>query len=266
MNSSNSQLSKKIFNIFLFENTLNHKKYVSSRSIEELNRKIIQPNNYYIKTALLSDYKFFTEQIIDQTTEINQIDRLLKKWIEIYKTNSKKFGYNIKYKLRIQDLNVLVKNKNYSSVNERKRQGWIYKITNAITGKIYIGQTIQKPQNIFHDHKKMSLKTSGVYFLYQDMRAIGIENFKFQIIDNVNFSKNLGDLHKEMDKMEIKWIKKLNTTNPNIGYNETTGGEGYNAYTKRSKSPKKKVTTNQIYKSVLSSHTEISYNNKKAQH
>lgn len=56
----------------------------------------------------------------------------------------------------------------------------IYKITNKINGKLYIGYS-KRPSARWYDHKKYACKNKkGV--LYDAMRKYGIENFVFDII------------------------------------------------------------------------------------
>ena len=90
--------------------------------------------------------------------------------------------------------------------------GYIYKTTNKLNNKIYIGQ---KKSNIFLNEKYLG---SGKYLL----RAIdkyGKENFEIELIDTANSRKELSDL-------EIFYIKKFNSTDHTIGYNIAKGGIG----------------------------------------
>jgi group I intron endonuclease len=95
--------------------------------------------------------------------------------------------------------------------------GYIYKITNTITGKCYIGETIQ------HDYKKRWQKhlnclkyKEGCPLLKSSMKKHGIENFKFEILI-ICFDQDLVRYEKE-------YIKKYNSQVPN-GYNILSGGQ-----------------------------------------
>jgi group I intron endonuclease len=93
----------------------------------------------------------------------------------------------------------------------------IYKATNNITGKCYIGQTINSLDKRIKGHLKESKGQNNRPFL-MSLQKHGLDNFLFEIIDYAN---NLDELN---DK-EIYWINELNTVSPN-GYNVTIGGQG----------------------------------------
>lgn len=92
----------------------------------------------------------------------------------------------------------------------------LYKITNIITDKIYIGYTKIGILNRLHKHYLNASFGIDTKF-YRAIRKYGIENFKIQsIIDSYN--------HKEIQNLEKKWIEKLDTYKN--GYNSTIGGDG----------------------------------------
>lgn len=91
-------------------------------------------------------------------------------------------------------------------------QGIIYLITNKITGKQYVGQTIIKLKRRWQKH----CYNNGCSALYSAIKKYGENNF---YIDQIDSAKNLNELNCK----EIYWIKKLNTLSPN-GYNLRTGG------------------------------------------
>lgn len=103
-------------------------------------------------------------------------------------------------------------------MNNQSKQiyGRIYKITNLVNGKIYVGQTI-RPINIrFSNH--VSQSKAHEYPISKAIRKYGRENFKIDEIDNA-FSK------EELDEKEVAWIDELNSTNNKIGYNRHRGGQ-----------------------------------------
>lgn len=83
----------------------------------------------------------------------------------------------------------------------------IYKTTNLVNGKIYVGQ--HKP------NKYRTYLGSGRVFL-KAIKKYGKNNFIREILEYCN---------KEIvDEREIYWIDKLNATNKEIGYNVLKGG------------------------------------------
>lgn len=90
---------------------------------------------------------------------------------------------------------------------------WLYKITNNISGKLYIGVTIN-PERRWRQHQR--LKTHCVA-LRDAMIKYGKDNFTFKVLV-------CGD-DSYIDDLEVKAIRHFNTQAPN-GYNLTLGGEG----------------------------------------
>lgn len=86
----------------------------------------------------------------------------------------------------------------------------IYKIINLINFKIYIGLTTRTCEERFKEHIKNYKYVD--YAIYRAMRKYGIDNFKLESIETCD---NLDDLILR----ESFWIKKLDTMNPNKGYN-----------------------------------------------
>ncbi len=93
--------------------------------------------------------------------------------------------------------------------------GVIYKITNKINGKPYVGRTKQKLKNRMAQHRYDSKK--GSIGLGAAICKYGWENFSVEVIETC--------LVEDLNTREIFWIAKLNSKAPN-GYNLTDGGEG----------------------------------------
>ena len=87
---------------------------------------------------------------------------------------------------------------------------YIYKITNSINGKIYIGQTIKSPEKSKSYYGSGS-KITGEIYVY------GKENFSKEILQECSNKE-------ELDIYEEYWIELFDSTNPNIGYNCRSGG------------------------------------------
>ena len=88
----------------------------------------------------------------------------------------------------------------------------IYKITNMITGKIYIGQTVMPLARRWAQHKSGKRKCP----LYSSMKKHGIDNF---IIEEIGRTLTT----EELDRLEIKFIAQYDCLYPK-GYNLATGG------------------------------------------
>lgn len=96
--------------------------------------------------------------------------------------------------------------------------GFIYKITNKINNKLYIGKTIQTVGRRFTEHKRDS-KTKNTY-LYYAMRKYGIDNFYIETIEEVP--------NQELNNREKYWISFYKSNYSENGYNLTAGGDGNN--------------------------------------
>lgn len=94
--------------------------------------------------------------------------------------------------------------------------GYIYKITNKVNGKVYIGQTIKDVEKRFQQHKNNYNKP---YFsqlvLYRAFAKYGIENFSFEKIEEVE--------NEKLDSREKYWISYYDSYQN--GYNSTLGGK-----------------------------------------
>ena len=93
--------------------------------------------------------------------------------------------------------------------------GFIYKITNKINKKCYIGQTIMNIEKRWDAHRKCIGTENGCPGLRRAFEKYGLENFKFEIVI-VCFDTDLSKYEKEYI---IKYDSYKN------GYNLTHGGE-----------------------------------------
>ena len=108
-----------------------------------------------------------------------------------------------------------------------KIKGEIYKITNLLTNKMYIGQTRSHYLNRgkyrpfgytgrFKSHISESKSKMSCRYLNSAFNKYGIENFKCELILTCEIN--------ELDIYETKYITEFNTRYPN-GYNLTNGGQ-----------------------------------------
>lgn len=94
----------------------------------------------------------------------------------------------------------------------------IYKITNTINNKVYIGQSRDTKTRWSRHKSDARLGKKYNYHLYDAMRKYGIHNFIFEIIAQ---TKNIHNI----DDIEITCIKQYNSTNRDFGYNISNGGQ-----------------------------------------
>jgi group I intron endonuclease len=96
--------------------------------------------------------------------------------------------------------------------------GFIYKITNKVTKKMYIGETkLDDPQKRWKAHLSAIRRGKGCPALRDAIQKHGVENFKFEVI--------LICFDEDRFHYEEEYIKKYNTMAPN-GYNILKGGIG----------------------------------------
>ena len=105
---------------------------------------------------------------------------------------------------------------------------YIYKITNLINGKIYIGKTsLSSVQKRMKEHINDSYKhRQEKRPLYDAFNKYGIENFKIEAIEQV-------ENDNKASEREIYWINKLRTYigfKDCMGYNATLGGDSRRLY------------------------------------
>lgn len=94
----------------------------------------------------------------------------------------------------------------------------VYKVTNIVNGKSYIGQTIFSLNQRQYQHINDALSNKDTYYFHRALRKHGPDNFTWEIIhDNI-------DTIEELNKLEIYYIGKFDTFEN--GYNLTLGGGG----------------------------------------
>jgi len=91
-------------------------------------------------------------------------------------------------------------------------EGRIYKITNKLNGKFYVGKTIKSLSTRFYNHCYDALKRDSATYFHRAIRKYGKENF---VIEEIEICKN------DLGNREIFWISSLKPE-----YNQTLGGDG----------------------------------------
>jgi group I intron endonuclease len=84
----------------------------------------------------------------------------------------------------------------------------IYKTTNLLNGKIYIGKDTKNNINYLGSGKILNLA----------IKKYGRKNFKKEILEECNL--------ETIDSKEIFWIQYFNSRDPEVGYNIAEGGNG----------------------------------------
>lgn len=102
----------------------------------------------------------------------------------------------------------------------------IYKATNKINGKMYIGQTTRSLDVRMAEHARHSDLPFD-----RAIQKYGLENFEVEIIDTANTIE-------ELNQKEIYWIKYYNTYEGD-GYNACLGGENSKGFRHREESKAK---------------------------
>ena len=98
----------------------------------------------------------------------------------------------------------------------------IYKITNILNDKGYVGRTEKDPQERFKGHL-YAARTGGPMVISRAIRKYGVENFKFEVLEECSI--------EDQYIRESQLIEKYDTFHN--GYNSSLGGEGSGAGVKR---------------------------------
>jgi group I intron endonuclease len=92
----------------------------------------------------------------------------------------------------------------------------IYKVTNLLNGKVYIGQTKRSLESRWAQHQHAVKSKYGFCKLQKAINEIGADNFSIEQIDSAATKE-------EANEKEVFWIKFYNATID--GYNTSPGGK-----------------------------------------
>ena len=141
----------------------------------------------------------------------------------------------------------------------KPQQSGIYKITNLLDGKVYIGQS-KNIKERWSKHKQCARGSDKNTRLYQAMRKDGLENFSFEIVELCPV--------EQLNEKEWYYICQFNSLNEEYGYNMSTRGNLQKKFTKEQVEKVQDLLKNstlkngEIAKMFNASHTWISLVNK----
>ncbi len=96
----------------------------------------------------------------------------------------------------------------------------IYKATNTINGKCYIGKTVYSLKKRKSDHLSEAKTKSNNYYFHNAIRKYGKDAFIWNIVDDTCETED------ELNMMEYHYIMQYNSYKTGNGYNLTLGGDG----------------------------------------
>ena len=130
------------------------------------------------------------------------------------------------------------------NINNLPAEAGIYKVTNLINDKVYIGQSknIRKRFKSHHtiDYNNKQNCCYNTKF-YQALRKYGLENFKVDVLELTN---------EELDKKEIQYIKQYDSFKN--GYNSTEGGQHWSENIHSKETEEKRRLTREKNQSLMS--------------
>ena len=98
----------------------------------------------------------------------------------------------------------------------------VYKATNTVNGKVYIGKTVRSLSHAkarHHQRTKFIWKYGVFSRFYSAMRKHGLDAFEWEVIYS-------GISDADIQEAERRFISEYGATDPKIGYNMTPGGDG----------------------------------------
>lgn len=107
---------------------------------------------------------------------------------------------------------------------------YIYKITNKLNQKVYVGQTVKDLNSRFLSHKNSpNFKHTKGYPIARAIKKYGWDNFEKELIDTANSIE-------ELNQKELYYIQKFNSLiEGGWGYNVKGGGDSIGSHSEQTK-------------------------------
>lgn len=114
---------------------------------------------------------------------------------------------------------------------------YLYRITDHINNKVYIGQSIQ-PNVRWSNHKSDARNGKPIQYIHRAMAKYGIENFSFEVIASCR-------TQEDADETEDALIIQYDSRNKKFGYNLAIGGS-HGGHSEETKQKQREATLQQI--------------------
>jgi group I intron endonuclease len=95
---------------------------------------------------------------------------------------------------------------------------YIYKFTHINTGRSYVGQTIQNPNQRRLEHIADSRHTPREYHFHNALRKYGIDSFIFEVIDQASSIE-------ELNSLEEKYVEQFDSINNGFNIRQAGGNK-----------------------------------------
>ena len=112
---------------------------------------------------------------------------------------------------------------------------YIYKITNKVNGKVYIGQSIRPIEQRFQRHINDAVNNILDTHFARAIRKYGKENFYIELVETC-------DNQTELNLREQYWIRKYDSINNGYNETDTTSKCGGNTYMSKTESEMKEIS------------------------
>ena len=133
----------------------------------------------------------------------------------------------------------------------------VYKLTNIINGKVYIGETSNfvDRMSTYRSVSRGRTNKNNVDAIHTAVREYGFDSFAIEVLESSTDDERIKD-YEYRHKREAYYIEKYRATDPKVGYNTQTKN---NAGPRRGRRKGVKTTTRT---KILKSNPIIAYNTK----